>query len=202
MSRLRREHDAILGTDPTSLPTLLKSQPHLINNLPYTTAVVKESLRLFPPGGCSRSGQATVSLLSDTGKPCSTSNLATVFTIHSELHRSPVYWKHPDAFLPERWLVGPDHELYPVKGAYRAFEIGPRNCVARAFAMTELKIVVACVVREFDFAPTYEEFDELNFKEGKGKQGRTYRGERAYKIEEGAAHPADHYLCRVSIRAE
>ncbi len=199
LSRLRREHDHFLGTTLCDSPSLLRDQPHIVNDLHYTTAVIKEALRLFPPGGCSRAGQSAVTLLSDSGKECPTENVAAVFTIHSELQRSPVYWNQPDAFLPERWLVQPDHELYPAKGAYRAFEIGPRNCVAQAFAMIDLKVILACLVRQFDFSPAYEEYDSLKHLKG-AAEVRMYRGERAYQIEEGAAHPADHYPCKVGIR--
>jgi len=199
LSLLRHEHDQVLGTSLDELPSILRDQPHIINDLPYTTAVIKEALRLFPPGSCSRAGQSTVTLLSDSGKECPTENVAAVFTIHAELQRSPVYWNQPDAFLPERWLVRPDHELYPAKGAYRAFEIGPRNCVAQGLAMIELKVVLACLVRQFDFSPAYEEYDSLKHPKG-AAEARMYRGERAYQIEEGAAHPADHYPCRVGIR--
>lgn len=198
-SQLRQEHNDFLGAGLGELSSLLKSQPHLVNNLPYTTAVIKEALRLFPPGGSSRAGQPTVTLLSDSGKECQTENVAAVFTIHSELQRSPFYWKQPDTFLPEHWLVESGHDLYPIKGAYRAFEIGPRNCVAQSFVMTELKVVLACLVRQFDFSSAYEEFDSLNPPKTK-TQVRTYRGERAYQIEEGAAHPADHYPCGVRVR--
>lgn len=199
LSRIRHEHDRIFGTELPAIPSLLKANPHLLNNLTYTTAVIKEALRLFPPGGCSRAGQPNVSLTSDSGKKCPSENVAAVFTIHSEMQRSPVYWIQPEDFLPERWLVKPEHALYPVKGAYRPFEIGPRNCVAQTLAMTELKVVLACLVRQFDFSPAYEEFDNLN-PLTKGAGVRTYRGERAYQIEEGAAHPADHYPCRVRER--
>lgn len=148
---IRREHDDVLGTSLTDLPAILKSQPFLINDLSYTTAVIKEALRLFPPGGCSRAGQSDVALLSDSGQKCPTGDVAAVFKVHPELQRSPVYSPRPDAFLPECWLVKPGHELYPIKGAYRAFEIGPRNCIAQEFVMTELKVILACLVRQFEF---------------------------------------------------
>jgi len=180
LSQLRREHDQVLGTNLEELPSLLRDQPHIVNDLPYTTAVIKEALRLFPPGGCSCAGQSAVTLFSDSGKECPTENVAAVFTIHAELQRYPTYWNQPDAFLPERWLVKPDHELYPAKGAYRAFEIGPRNCVAQGFVMIELKVILACLVRQFDFSPAFEGYDSLKHpKEAAGV--RMYRGERAYK---------------------
>ena len=112
------------------------------------------------------------------------------------MHRAPAYWARPDDFLPERWLAECSDELRTMKEAYRAFEIGPRNCVAQGFVMTELRVIMACLVRQFDFKPTYNEWDRLHPRQGL----RTYRGERVYQTEEGAAHPAEHYPCRVSIR--
>ncbi|MCJ1310707.1 hypothetical protein MMC25_004373 [Agyrium rufum] len=195
LAQTRAEHDRLLSTDSAAVSSILKEQPQLANDLPYTTAVIKEALRLFPPGGASRQGSPKTDLLTDNGKRCPT-NQAVIFTIHSEMHRAPTYWARPDEFLPSRWLVGPEHELSPMKGAYRPFEIGPRNCIAQGFVMTELRVVLACIVRRFDFTPAYPEWDRLH----PGKDLRTYRGERAYQIEEGAAHPAEHYPCRVSLR--
>lgn len=37
-----------------------------------------------------------------------------------------------------------------MKGAYRAFEIGPRNCLAQGFVMTELRVMLACIIRQFN----------------------------------------------------
>lgn len=196
LSKIRAEHETLLGPDPSAVPSLLKEQPHLTNDLPYTTAVIKESLRLFSPGGCSRAGKPGVSLLDDNNNTCPTEHAAAVFTVHTELHRAPVYWTQPDDFLPERWLVPPGHELYPLKGSYRAFEIGPRNCIAQGFVMTELRVVLACVVRRFEVRPAYDEWDSLYPRKGL----MSYRGERAYQIEGGAAHPVDRYPCRVFVR--
>ena len=197
LAQLRTEHDQYFGTDLDAVPAMLKGQPHLANDLPYTTAVIKESLRLFPPGGASRQGKAGAELIDDQGHCCPTEN-TMIFTIHTEMHRAPAYWKQPDDFVPERWLI-PDtrteDKLLPLKGAYRAFEIGPRNCIAQGFVMTELRVILTLLVRRFDFAPAYDEWDRLH-----SRKGARYRGERAYQIEEGAAHPVDKYPCRVSER--
>lgn len=195
LAQVRAEHDKVLGTDLSVVPALLKKQPHLTNHLPYTTAIIKEALRLFPPGGCSRAGKSNVDLIDDQGNHCPTEH-AMAFIIHAEMYRAPAYWTRPDDFVPERWLVEAGHALHPIKGAYRAFEIGPRNCIAQGLVMTELRVVLVCIVRQFDFKPAYDEWDRLH----PSKDLQTYRGERAYQIEEGAAHPVDHYPCRVSIQ--
>ena len=196
LARVRAEHDSVFGTDISAPSTLLTSRPHLINSLPYTTAVIKETLRLFPPASASRQGKENVNLTDDQGNICPTDG-AVVLVFHYGMQRSPKYWVRPDEFLPERWLVEPGHELYPIKNAWRPFEHGPRNCIAEGMVMTEIKLVLAHLAREFDFKDAYEEWDSLNPRKGP----KTYRGERAYQVEQGAAHPAQNYPCRVSLRA-
>ena len=195
LARLRAEHDTVFGTDRSAALSILEKQPHLINDLTYTTAVIKEVLRLFAPAGSSRQGKPNVNITDDQGNVCPTDE-AMIWMIHVEMHRAPKYWKRPEEFLPERWLIEPSHELYPMKGAWRPFEYGPRNCVAQSVVMAELCVVLACIVRQFDFKPAYDEWDALHPRKG----AKTYRGERAYQIEEGAAHPVERYPCRVSLR--
>jgi cytochrome P450 len=120
LARLRAEHEEVFGTDVSAVPSMLKDQPNLANSLPYTTAVIKEVLWLFPPAGSSRVGKPNESITDDEGNTCPTDH-AMVWMIHVEMHRAPKYWKRPDEFLPERWLVDPEHDLYPMKGAWRPF---------------------------------------------------------------------------------
>ena len=196
LNHMRSEHNQLLGEDPSKTSTLLEEHPNLLNNLAYTTAVIKEVLRLFPPAASSRQAKPGTSIYDDLGNVCPTDDVIMIWTVHVELHRAPRYWKRPNDFLPERWLVEPTHELFPVKDAWRAFEYGPRNCIAQSIVMTELKIILACVAREFDFRPAYDEWDRLHPWKGT----KSYRGERAYQMEEAAAHPVEHYPCRVLLR--
>lgn len=196
LDRIRSEHNQVLGKDLKKAATMIEEHPKLLNDLKYTTAVIKEVLRLFPPAASSRQGKPRVSIQDDHGTVCPTDDVIMIWTIHVELHRAPKYWKRPDEFLPERWLVEPGHELFPVKDAWRAFEYGPRNCIAQGIVMTELKIILACIVREFDFRPAYDEWDKLHPSKGV----KIHRGDRAYQMEEAAAHPVEHYPCRVFLR--
>jgi cytochrome P450 len=197
LARIRAEHDQVFGTDPSAVTSVLEKNPSLANSLPYTTGVLKEAMRLFPPASASRAGKPNAYLIDDQGNHCPTAD-AMVFVYHVEMQRSPKYWKRAEDFLPERWLVEEGHTLYPMKGAWRPFEHGPRNCIAQSLVMTELRIILACIVREFDFKPAYDEWDRLHPRRGI----KTYKGERAYQVEEGAAHPVNHYPCRVSLRKQ
>ena len=197
LEKIRTEHDAVLGTNVAALPYIIKAKPQVLGLLPYTTAVIKETLRLFPPGSAIRQGSFGADLVGEDGTRYPTGDIL-IWILHTAMHRDPQYWVDPDSFLPERWLVDPDHKLYPRKEAWRAFEWGPRNCIGQSLAMTELRITLAMIVREFDFKPGYEEWDRLYPHKGV----QTYRGERAYQIEEAAAHPADNYPCRVAVSSD
>ena len=196
LARLRAEHDKVFGTELSAAASAVSNNPHLLNQIPYTNAVIKEALRLFPPAASIRQGADGADLIDEEGNHYPTGN-CMVYILHLIIQRDHEYWVRADEFLPERWLVGPEDPLYPnVKGAWRAFEYGPRNCIGQLSVMLGIKVVLALTAREFDVKHAYEEFDKLHPKKGL----RTVDGERVYQIDEGAAHPADHFPCRVFLR--
>lgn len=190
------EHDRILGPDYKQAAMRIAEEPHLLNQLFYTLAVIKETLRLYPPASSARSGEPEFFVHGPDGLQYPTDGFL-VWSNTLAIHRDPSCWPEPNSFLPERWLVEKDDRLYPVKGAWRAFEFGPRNCVGQELAMLELKMVLAMTTREFDIKSMYEEWDSL--KPGRGP--KTVNGDRAYQILSGSAHPNDRLPCRVSIAA-
>ena len=62
--------------------------------------------------------------------------------------------------------------------------------------MMDLRITLAMVVRGFDFEDAYDEWDRTNGV----TRDRWFKGERAYQIGNGGAHPADRMPCRVAVR--
>ncbi|KAI9162719.1 putative sterigmatocystin biosynthesis P450 monooxygenase stcS [Paramyrothecium foliicola] len=158
MDRLRKEHDNVLGTDFSQTAERICHQPTLINQLPYTTAVIKETLRLFPPASAMRGGFKGVFLQDTKGNRYPTEG-ANIWVLHSAIQRNPKYWADPFSFRPERWLVGPSDPLYPVKGGWRPFEHGPRNCLGQPLAMLDIKVTLALTIREFDICHAYDEWD-------------------------------------------
>ena len=195
LSKLRAEHNAIFGEDYNQAGSLLSEKPHLINMVPYTTAVIKEALRMFPPSSSIREGSPDCSIVGADGTRYPTDG-TLVWVMHQALHRNPNYWVRPDEFLPERWLVGPKDPLYPVKDAWRPFEFGPRNCLGQELAMLEVKAVLILTCREFNIAAAYDEWDFEHPKAGP----KTVKGDRMYQIERVGAHPADGFPCKVQLR--
>ncbi|OTB00320.1 hypothetical protein M426DRAFT_267779 [Hypoxylon sp. CI-4A] len=193
LAKLRAEHDQVFGRNPAACPDLITENPPILNSLPYTLAVIKETLRLFPPANSIRQGCKDLVLRGRDGTEYPTEGCA-VQTSHFSVHRNPVSWIRPLEFLPERFVVEPDHELYPKRGAWRTFEYGIRSCTGQAFVMKELKAFLALVCREFDFQECY---DEVYTDE---KVDLTnVDNEKAYLVEHGAAHPRGEFPCRVSL---
>ena len=63
------------------------------------------------------------------------------------LHRDPTYWPNPmefdpDRFLPEEVEKRPNYSFLPFSG-------GPRNCLGMTFAMMQMKIVIASLVKSY-----------------------------------------------------
>lgn len=211
LQKVREEHTRVLGPKVGDAGRIINETPHKLNLLPYTTAVIREALRLFPPSASLRQGRAGADLFDDDNRRCPTEG-CYVWSLAVGVHRNPRAWGDTaHEFRPERWLHDDDNgdddggrsqgedgrPPAPEKGTWRAFEAGPRNCIGQSLAMLELRIALVLTLREFDIAPAYPEWDAHHPSPGV----KTVDGERAYQAEKGGggAHPADGLPCRVSL---
>ena len=193
LQRVQAEHERAFGSDLTLTSDAISANPHLLNKLPFTLAVIKETLRLFPVASSTRDGEPGFFLKQD-GHMYPTEGF-TVWCSHQAMHREEMYWPRQDSFIPERWLVPEDDPLHPVKGAWRPFEFGPRNCIGQELALLELKIVMVMTLRDFSITASYDECNQDQL----GKGTRCVNGERAYQVLKGTTRPADGFPCRVAI---
>ena len=155
LSKVREEHDSVFGPGACSATEVLREKGAadriLGRHLPYTTAVLKETLRLHPPAATARYLPEGKSFeIEWDGKSIDIAGLR-VYPCQWIIHRNTKVWG-PDALLfkPERWL----DERYMsslAPGSYRPFEHGPRNCIGQELAMIEGKVVLAMVARAFEF---------------------------------------------------
>lgn len=149
--KLRKEHDGVFGPDPTLASSRIASEPALLNKLPYTMAVLKETLRLEPPAASVRqSSRGFLLRLPKTGQLVPAEGFMLLSSSKS-IHRNPEFWSEPDRFMPERWIDGSSI----ARNAFRPFELGPRSCIGQELVMTELKMLLVLTVRIFEIVPTY-----------------------------------------------
>ncbi|XP_027352826.1 cytochrome P450 83B1-like [Abrus precatorius] len=118
-----------------------------IQKLPYLKAIVKETLRLFPP--------VPLLIPRETNKRCSIAGYeipekTLVYVNAWAVHRDPETWKDPEEFYPERFLDstidfrGYDFELIP-------FGAGRRVCPGINMGVITVELVLANLLYSFDW---------------------------------------------------
>jgi cytochrome P450 len=130
-----KEHD--IWTNVKNPPTYEQLQ-----QCNYLEAVVKESLRLYPPATVSR---YTPDL--DQSFKGYTIGGAELIISPYVTHRHPSLWKEPEIFRPERFFDGSEEDL---GDKYLPFLRGPRDCIGKYFAYLELKLAVSALVIRYD----------------------------------------------------
>jgi enediyne biosynthesis protein E7 len=113
--------------------------------LPYTTMVIQEAMRLYPPVW----GLPRKAVGPDEVGGYRVPAGADVMICPYTLHRHSGFWDDPGEFRPERFdsaAVGHAHRY-----AYIPFGAGPRVCVGSHLGMMEAVLATAMVARRFRF---------------------------------------------------
>ena len=129
-----------------------------LNQMKLLNAIIKESLRLWPPGGSARIAPPGSTLQGyDVGAK-------VLYCGHTPMHTDPFYWG-PDAgvFRPDRWLdVDYVAKLHPF--CYTPFSKGPRDCIGQVFALLEGKALLCLLYSKFSFKYGGKGDEELIYK--------------------------------------
>ncbi|KAK2995163.1 hypothetical protein RJ640_025393 [Escallonia rubra] len=121
-----------------------------INNLTYFQAIVKETLRLYPPGPLAGPREAIEDCcIGGYHVPKGTRLIVNLW----KLHRDSRIWSDPDEFRPERFLSenanvnfrGQNYEYIP-------FSSGRRMCPALTFALQVIQLALARLLQGFDLS--------------------------------------------------
>jgi cytochrome P450 len=102
--------------------------------LPWTRAVIDEALRLFPPAWAVSRRSYENDVIGGHEVPAGTLVIVSPWL----LHRRGDSWPDPLAFRPERFL-----EAGTTRPAYLPFGQGPRLCIGREFALSEMVVVLS-----------------------------------------------------------
>ena len=143
-TKIRAEIKQVLGGRPPTFTDLPQ--------LRFTDAVLKESMRLYPPAWIvGREALSECQIGGMTIRPGT-----SVIMSQWLKHRDPRYFSDPLAFRPERWLDDSAKAL--PKFAYFPFGGGPRVCIGNTFAQMESSLTLACILQQFGFscAPNYD----------------------------------------------
>ncbi|XP_068743943.1 cytochrome P450 3A12-like isoform X2 [Montipora capricornis] len=118
-----------------------------LDKLQYLENVVKESLRLHPPGDIT----ARVALLDvEIGGYFVPAGTYIILPIDA-MQRCSSFWPDSEKFNPKRFEEN-DEQSSTHSYTYFPFGCGPRKCIGYKFALMEMKVVIATLVKKFSFS--------------------------------------------------
>ena len=147
--RVRAEAKAVLGDDPLTADHLA--------GLRYTECMISEVLRLYTPGVLT--GRKAVDTFDFAG--CRIPGGSLLLYSQYVTHRLPQLWPDPAEFKPERWDTSLPGYREPEPFSYVPFGGAYRRCIGYAFALRELKVVIAELVRRAELVPVRRHIEPL-----------------------------------------
>jgi len=137
LERVRQEFDSVLGEAPLSHNDVPK--------LEFTTQVILEGLRLYPPFWMID----RMAVADDRAGDIDVPRGSTVIVYVYGAHHAPRYWESPESFDPERFTKTNDKLRTPF--TYLPFGGGPRGCIGGNYAMLQILMILSELLRTYDF---------------------------------------------------
>ncbi|WP_425045208.1 cytochrome P450 [Primorskyibacter sp. S87] len=110
-------------------------------DLPFTQAVILESMRLYPAGWMF--GREAIEDCEINGYHCPKGT--QILIAPWVLHRDARHFDNPEEFRPERWLDGLAQRL--PRYAFLPFGGGPRTCIGNSLALLETTLSLATILQ-------------------------------------------------------
>ncbi|CAL9213363.1 unnamed protein product [Arabidopsis halleri] len=149
-STVHDELDRVVGrsrtVDESDLPSLT-----------YLTAMIKEVLRLHPPGPLLSWARLSITDTTVDGYhvPAGTTAMVNMWAIA----RDPHVWEDPSEFKPERFVAKEGEAEFSVFGSdlrLAPFGSGKRVCPGKNLGLTTVSFWVATLLHEFEWLPSVE----------------------------------------------
>ncbi|WP_264532234.1 cytochrome P450 [Flavobacterium sp. N502540] len=113
-----------------------------LQKMTYLNAVINETMRLYPPAWITDRQNVE----DDTIGSYHLKKGTLIGVSFYELHRNPKYWENPEEFIPERFLG--EQKKHSMQYFY-PFGAGPRMCIGAGFAIYEMCLTVAHIVKKY-----------------------------------------------------
>jgi cytochrome P450 len=116
-----------------------------LSQLTYTKQCIEEALRLYPPAYVIDRKAIADDVVQGQNFPKDSLVLMSIY----ELHRSSAFWDSPEEFNPDRFDIALKRDY---SSHYYPFGAGPRMCVGNNFAMYEMIIAIAQIIKKYQIS--------------------------------------------------
>ncbi|KAF9873493.1 cytochrome P450 [Colletotrichum karsti] len=124
-----------------------------VQNLTYLSAVLDESMRLYPP--VPSPSPRMIGEGGDTILRHYIPEGTTVDMWQWAIYHNPAHFARTEEFIPERWLRDPEFDG-DAKAALQPFSVGPRNCIGKNLANAEMRLILARLIWNFEIRATQD----------------------------------------------
>ncbi|KAL1196989.1 Desmethylyatein synthase [Cardamine amara subsp. amara] len=138
LKKAQEEVQRVVGTKS-------KISSNEIEQMHYLRCIIKETLRLHPPGIVPRQTSSKWIKLGGYDIPPNTKVLVNLFAVQ----RDPKDWENPDEFIPERFME--KNIDFMGNQGYAPFGFGRRNCPGMAYGIALLEEIFANLLYRFDW---------------------------------------------------
>jgi cytochrome P450 len=137
IARIRAEIESVVGEGPLDFAALRR--------LEYTTQVLNEALRLYPPFWMIDRIAQEEDEAAGIHIPAGIMVIPYIYGTH----RNPDFWPDAEIFDPDRFESASAKKRHPY--AHIPFGGGPRICIGADMAMLQSAMVLVSYIRDFDF---------------------------------------------------
>jgi cytochrome P450 len=112
-----------------------------LQKLPYTRAILNESMRFRPPAGILLRKVARDTEVDGYFLKAGRLAIFSIFNLHHHVE----FWPQPGQFDPERFLI-PENRRF----SFMPFGTGERVCIGSHFALLESQLLLSMIVQHYD----------------------------------------------------
>ncbi|KAJ3923545.1 cytochrome P450 [Lentinula edodes] len=121
-----------------------------LKDLVWLDCVIQESLRLYPPVPMTFRQAATTDHVDGVVIPKGTLYYIPIRVVNT---LKDIWGEDAEEFNPLRWL--PENNFRQVPSTL-TFLAGPHACIGKTMAIIEMKAVIAALIANFEFSPSYQ----------------------------------------------
>ncbi|PIG83070.1 cytochrome P450 [Aspergillus arachidicola] len=167
-----------------------------LNNCVILRACIDESLRMSPPASSSLWREVLDHGVTIDGRVVPRGY--DVGTCIYAIQHNPDYYPEPFEYRPDRWLDPVPEKVQLARSAFSPFSIGPRSCLGKGLAWTELMLTMAYMLSKYEFRSALGEDEKVGGGDEAMGAGRQREGE--YQLRDHVTAAKDGPIVQVSFR--
>ncbi|KMT08935.1 hypothetical protein BVRB_6g136510 [Beta vulgaris subsp. vulgaris] len=142
--KIKEELNSIMTLNDDIEDKILRNFKELSNKLVYLHAALCETLRLYPSVQFNPKTPVEPQILPSGHRV--NPNTEILFDMHAMGRMKSIWGDDCNEFKPERWILEGGMIKHEPSYKFSVFSAGPRSCIGKQMAFTQMKIIVAAVI--------------------------------------------------------